>query len=165
MSDILTFTTPEHRWLSNMAYVNIEHKGIIYPATENFYQAMKYGEGSVVFLEHTPQRQNIREYIATLSPKDSKKFSKEHPMNNVLFEENKIHVMLVAQRKKYAQEPFRSKLLATGNAHLEEGNWWHDHFWGVEIKTRKGENQLGKILMSVRQTLQDQEKTNANTNI
>ena len=38
MEDILTFTTAEHRWLSNMTYVDIEYDGITYPSTENFYQ-------------------------------------------------------------------------------------------------------------------------------
>ena len=44
MNDILTFKTDEHSWLSNMTLVNIECDGIIYPSTENFYQACKYNE-------------------------------------------------------------------------------------------------------------------------
>jgi len=36
---------------------------------------------------------------------------------------------------------------------LEEGNWWFDLFWGVDIKTREGENNLGKIIMKVRNEL------------
>lgn len=160
MDDILTFTKDATRWLSNMTFVDIEHDGIVYVATENFYQAMKYNaedygnlpDGSTV---------NIREFISKLPPTKSKKFSRENPMTNEFFEFNKVHIMLTAQRKKFAQEPFRSKLLATGNAHLEEGNWWGDSFWGVDIKTRKGFNHLGKIIMSVRDELKLQEKLNA----
>ena len=33
---------------------------------------------------------------------------------------------------------------------LEEGNRWHDTFWGIDQNTGKGENHLGKILMKVR---------------
>jgi predicted NAD-dependent protein-ADP-ribosyltransferase YbiA (DUF1768 family) len=33
---------------------------------------------------------------------------------------------------------------------LKELNTWHDVFWGVDYKTDKGENKLGKILMVVR---------------
>lgn len=156
MTDILTFTSPEHRWLSNMAYVNIEHEGIVYPSTENFYQAMKYYKESSVVNPATEKLVNIRRFIASLPPTESKKFSRLHPMTNEFFEVNKLHVMQIAQRKKYAQEPFKSKLLATGSMHLEEGNWWRDSFWGVDIKTRKGENHLGKIIMCVRQALQTQ---------
>lgn len=47
MKDILTFTTPENRWLSNMTYVDIEHQGIVYPSTENFYQAIKYDKDDI----------------------------------------------------------------------------------------------------------------------
>ena len=50
MSDILTFTTPETRWLSNMAFVDIRHKGILYISTENFYQAMKFDETDLIRL-------------------------------------------------------------------------------------------------------------------
>ena len=57
LEDILTFTTPKHRWLSNMTYVDIVYDEITYPSTENFYQAMKY------------QDKEIRAYVATLKPR------------------------------------------------------------------------------------------------
>lgn len=125
-----------------MTYVDICHKGIIYPSTENFYQAMKYAEVSK------------RIYISSLKPVEAKEYSKNNEMTSEVFEKNKIDIMMFAQRKKYNQEPFRSKLLATGDAYLEEGNWWHDLFWGCDIKTREGENNLGKIIMEVRGEIQ-----------
>lgn len=136
--DILTFTTTDTRWLSNMTYVDIYHKGILYPSTENFYQAMKYSEVSK------------RIYIASLKPTEAKRYSRNNKMTSEGFEANKLDIMLFAQRKKFNQEPFRSKLLATGKAFLEEGNWWGDKFWGVDIKTREGENNLGRLIMQVR---------------
>lgn len=42
------------------------------------------------------------------------------------------------------------KLMATGNKHLEEMNWWNDVFWGTD-KDGKGENNLGKLLMEIRE--------------
>ena len=62
---------------------------------------------------------------------------------------------VVHQRKKYLQESLKSKLLSTGDCLLEEGNWWGDKFWGVDIKTREGENHLGKIIMQVREELRN----------
>ena len=44
--------------------------------------------------------------------------------------------------------------------HLEEGNWWGDIFWGVDKKTGAGENNLGKILMKVREELRQASKGN-----
>ena len=112
MSDILTFTTPETRWLSNMTYVSIEHKGITYPSTENFYQAMKYSDVET------------RKHISTLKSAEAKKYSRENPITNTNFEDNKIRIMEYAQRKKYDREPFKTLLLNTGDCLLEEGNWW-----------------------------------------
>ena len=37
---------------------------------------------------------------------------------------------------------------------LEEGNTWHDTFWGVDARTREGRNHLGRILMRIRKELQ-----------
>lgn len=34
---------------------------------------------------------------------------------------------------------------------LVEGNSFGDTFWGVDARTGKGENHLGKILMKVRE--------------
>ena len=45
-------------------------------------------------------------------------------------------------------------LLATGGEELIEGNWWHDNFFGVCTCgpcDGKGKNNLGKILMRVRE--------------
>ena len=42
----------------------------------------------------------------------------------------------------------REMLLLTHPHELEETNTWGDHFWGV--CDGEGENQLGKILMTVR---------------
>lgn len=143
MTDILTFTTPDTRWLSNMSYVDIKYGGIIYPSAENFYQAMKY------------KYNHERQYISLLSPIEAKKYSRNNPMTSEIFECDKLKIMLYAQREKYSQEPFKSKLLETRDCHIEEGNWWYDSFWGVDIKTRIGENNLGKLIMQVRDELRD----------
>ena len=57
-------------------------------------------------------------------------------------------------RAKFTQnQDMKQQLLATGNLVLEEGNGWHDTFWGVDLKTGEGENHLGRILMQVREEL------------
>ena len=58
-----------------------------------------------------------------------------------------------ALRAKFNIPEFKEKLLATGEMHLEEGNNWNDTFWGVDLKTGKGENHLGKLLMKIRKEL------------
>ena len=54
--------------------------------------------------------------------------------------------------QKFSTNPeLAAKLIATGDALLVEGNWWHDTFFGV--CDGKGENHLGLILMRVRKRI------------
>ena len=58
-------------------------------------------------------------------------------------------------KQKFNWPELRTKLLATGNRVLVEGNYWHDNFWGEctceKCKaTQKAENWLGKLLMERR---------------
>lgn len=55
--------------------------------------------------------------------------------------------------EKFTKPELREKLLATGDALLVEGNTWGDIYWGVDMRTGKGENFLGKILMQTRDEL------------
>ena len=55
---------------------------------------------------------------------------------------------------KFTQNPdLKEELLATGDEHLEEGNTWGDAIWGTVDGV--GENRLGKILMRVRDELNE----------
>lgn len=66
----------------------------------------------------------------------------------------KISIMHQIVRDKFIRNPgLREKLLATGEHELIEGNGWGDDFWGVDMKSRRGANHLGKILMLVREEL------------
>ena len=69
------------------------------------------------------------------------------------WEDVKMNVMRKALRKKFSDPELKAKLLATGDQILEEGNTWHDKYWGVDSVTREGKNMLGKILMEIRDEL------------
>lgn len=70
------------------------------------------------------------------------------------WESVRVSVMFTLVHKKFKEiQHLKEKLLATGNAHLEEGNYWGDKFWGV--CNGEGENHLGKILMQVREELRN----------
>ena len=52
---------------------------------------------------------------------------------------------------KFTQNPHLAKaLFDTREMPLFEGNNWGDLYWGVDLKTGNGENNLGKILMNLR---------------
>lgn len=40
--------------------------------------------------------------------------------------------------------------------YIQEGNYWGDTFWGVDLKKREGENNLGKLVMEIREKLKTQ---------
>jgi len=73
------------------------------------------------------------------------------------WEEVKDSIMEALVLEKFTKyKVLRAELLATGDAELIEGNWWHDRVWGmVRGPGGKwvGENRLGKILMRVRERL------------
>lgn len=56
------------------------------------------------------------------------------------------------ERKFRPGSPLAERLIATGDAHLVEGNTWGDRFWG-ESPVGRGENHLGLLLMERRAAL------------
>ena len=69
------------------------------------------------------------------------------------WEDVKISVMEKGLRMKFAIPELRDKLLATGEEELVEGNWWGDTCWGVCKGV--GANNLGKLLMKIREESRD----------
>lgn len=66
----------------------------------------------------------------------------------------RVDVMRELLRYKFADPDFAHRLLATGDALLIEGNRWNDRFWGVcPVGSGEGENQLGFLLMEIRDEL------------
>lgn len=63
----------------------------------------------------------------------------------------KISVMRNLLKQKFSNKYLAGLLLDTENAELIEGNYWNDIFWGVCKGV--GENNLGKLLMELRDQL------------
>lgn len=55
---------------------------------------------------------------------------------------------------KFSEDPYKTKLICTYPQSLVEGNTWNDTYWGV--CNGIGDNNLGKLLMQVRDQLQEQ---------
>lgn len=139
MSDILGFFK-EYRFLSNFQLATVELDGLEYASTEHAYQAAK--------TEDAAQRRRIRE---AQKPRDAKSLGSQVKMR-MDWEQIKIGVMKDLVRQKFSKhKELKEKLLATGDAYLEETNTWNDTFWGV--CRGKGQNWLGKTLMEIREEL------------
>jgi ribA/ribD-fused uncharacterized protein len=67
------------------------------------------------------------------------------------WDEIKDQAMMAGLELKFGQnEDLRQALIATAPHVLQEGNWWGDEYWGVSLKTGKGLNKLGLMLMDLR---------------
>lgn len=79
--------------------------------------------------------------------KKGKKVALRHDWNLV-----KVDIMRELVRQKFMDHPSLAKrLLATGDSPLEFSDWSGDECWGTFYN--KGRNELGKILMEVRNEL------------
>lgn len=67
----------------------------------------------------------------------------------------KIEVMRECINQKFNQEPYKTLLIETGDVFIQEGNFWGDTFWGVDLNTKTGENRLGEMIMEIRAKLKN----------
>jgi ribA/ribD-fused uncharacterized protein len=124
------------RFLSNFWECSITFEGLEYPSVENAYQAAK-----TLDIESRKQFQNI-------TPKKSKSLGRKVKIRED-WEMVKLDIMLKLSLEKFTRHTdLGSLLIETEDSYLEETNLWRDTFWGVY--NGKGENNLGKILMKVR---------------
>ncbi len=132
-----------YHFLSNFYDCLITYNGLTFNNTEAAFQAAK--------CLHEEDRLKFVNITAKQSKHLGRKVKLRPDWNDIRISVMKeiIHIKFTTHR--YLAE----RLLATGAADLFEGNYWHDTFWGVEIDTLFGENNLGKILMEERKLLQD----------
>lgn len=132
-------------WPSPIAYPPGEPGDNVYPTVEHAFQAAKTDDAEA--------RGRIR---SAATPAAAKKIGRQVPMRST-WEEERSEVMRDLLRAKFAAEPLRSMLLATGDTLLVEGNTWHDQTWGQCRCPRHaavpGRNLLGQLLMEIRAEL------------
>lgn len=132
----------EYRWLSNFAPVKITIEGITYPSVEHAYMSAK--SDSKEWKIFCSDELNKPGFIK----KESRKIKLKDNWNNI-----KYNVMKECLEQKFNTNPYKRLLIETGDEWLQEGNMWNDIYWGVCLKTFKGENNLGKLIMEIRETL------------
>lgn len=130
------------RWLSNFWPARVVYDGYEFPSSEHAYVAAKLG------------MRIYYEDIAFSTATQAKRFGRMKP-TSPNWESRKREVMLEIVRDKFTRnQALKTALLATGDTELQEGNRWHDHYWGIcPPGSGNGRNELGKILMQVRQEL------------
>ena len=153
---INTFTG-RWRFLSNFYPAKIEHRGIIYPSVENFYVAMKIKEDQVINNKFITVS-DCQELISKIkNPSEVKKLGKILKIRKD-WDEIKFKIMEWGVNEKFKNQELSKMLMDTGDEELIEGNFWHDNVRGIGTCDKcdsKGENNLGKILMSVREQIKN----------
>lgn len=135
----------EHKWLSNFMPCTIVLDGRTYPSVEHAYMSAKSDD---IQWKQTCTDENIK-------PSKIKKMSKDIVLVDN-WESIKVEVMRECLNQKFSQEPYKTLLLETGDTFIQEGNYWGDTFWGVDLNSNSGENRLGKLIMEIREKLKDQ---------
>lgn len=132
----------QYDFLSNFYISPILLDGVRYTCAESAFQAQKTDDKA------------LREEIAALPPLKAKKAGRALPLRGD-WDNVKLDIMYRVCREKFTQNAQLGQLLiATCGEELIEGNDWGDTFWGRS--NGKGENNLGKILMRIRDELTDE---------
>jgi ribA/ribD-fused uncharacterized protein len=129
----------EYRWLSNFAPVSIVFDGVEYPSTEHAYQSAKTTDKDIrLIISQTQKAGEVKKLGRTINIRDDWDSIKYETMKKLLWQ-------------KFNKDPYKSKLMATGEQEIIEGNWWGDTYWGVCKGV--GDNNLGKLIMKIRECL------------
>ena len=137
MNEPVTFFRGEYYFLSNFYMAPVIYNGIAYRNNEAAFQAQKDLSRSGEFKD--------------LTPNDAKRLGRRVKLR-LDWEDVKTDIMYGIVKAKFERNPeLAAKLVATGDAHLEEGNTWGDRTWGTVDGS--GRNLLGLILMKVREEL------------
>lgn len=147
MSDILRFQG-ENRYLSNFYLTDIIYKSKVYGSSEHLYQSLK--------MKNPDDAEKVR---TAFSAGRAKTLGGSLPMRDN-FDEIKFDIMYYVVKLKFTGNvDLMEKLINTGDAFLEEGNTWHDNYWGncscSKCARKPKLNNLGRILMIVRQELRE----------
>jgi N-glycosidase YbiA len=144
--------TREVAGLSNMYQAPFFLDGAAWRTTEHYYQASKFSDESI--------KEIIRR---SETPLEALKLGrKSYPSFRRNWNAICLEVMYSANYAKFNQNSeLKEYLLRTGNRELIEDST--DEFWGAG-KSRNGANQLGKVLMKLRESLRNQSDIDLITN-
>jgi hypothetical protein len=131
----------EYSWLSNFAHCQVSVNGAVYPSVEHAYQSAKNND-------HSWKRYCQTETDPAKVKKESRKVSLVPGWDSY-----KVQIMKDLINQKFEQQPYKNALINTGDLYIQEGNTWGDTFWGVDLRSDRGKNILGKLIMDKRTEL------------
>lgn len=151
----------KYRFLSNFHPARIEYEHLVYPSVEHAYVAAK------------TKNMKFKRLITTIPANQAGKAKRMGSVGGMKkfgcnlikdWDFLKTKIMLDLLRLKFQDVTLSGLLLQTGDEYLQEGNKWHDNYWGACkceqcLTNTIGFNMLGQLLMNVRKELQDGKKS------
>ena len=129
------FFKDEFYFLSNMYPAEISYEDMTFTCSESLYQAFK-----------CKSKEEMKQFCTLNGYKAKKKGRKICLRDN--WDDIKIDVMRLVVSLKFNQHPELMEKLKEIDDDIVEDNDWGDTFWG--ICNCEGQNNLGKILMEIR---------------
>jgi len=128
-------------YICSISFVLFDEK-IIFKSAEHLFQAMK-----------ATNLEDVKKIANCETPKEAKKIGNEIKIiqNWDLIKIEKMKEIVF--QKFFQNEILKKELIKMKDEDLIEWNDWGDIFWGKNIETGEGENNLGKILVEVRNNL------------
>jgi len=143
----IKFFKDDYEKFSNFYPVSIYYASRNYPSVEHAYVAAKSKD------------EMFRKMISEI-PADKAGLAKAEGRKIKLrpnWDLMKYSIMKRFLMQKFSYHQFKELLLSTGDRYIEEGNHWHDNYWGncycKKCKNIKGINNLGKLLMVLRKII------------
>lgn len=135
----------EYEFLSNFSPSALVVDGELFPSIEHAFQAAKTDDP------------NLKTQIRTaVSAREAKKLGRTVVLVSD-WDQKRLDVMATLIKQKFTEHlDLKLRLLLTGHKELIEGNTWKDRYWG-QTQDGVGENNLGKILMAVRDGIRTSE--------
>ena len=139
----------EYAFLSNFYPSPIHVQGLRYPTVEHAFQAAK--------TDDPVMRERVRRMQSATS---AKRLGRSGDLILIAgWDDKRIEVMHELLILKFAAPTLQKKLIGTSPKELIEGNTWGDKYWGAvwnEALGWQGENNLGKLLMELRNLIIDE---------
>jgi ribA/ribD-fused uncharacterized protein len=141
---ILTFDE-DYKFLSNFYPSFLIYEKLSYKTVEHAFQAAKSLDPKIRL-----------EISRALEPGYAKRLGRALKLRPD-WEQVKDSIMQDLLMKKFSRDELKAKLLETGDVLLEEGNTWHDNYWGKchcgKCDETLAKNMLGQLLMVVREMI------------
>lgn len=135
----------KYRFLSNFWLIDIKYGDDVYRSVEHAYQASKcYWTLDAMRIRDTETPGKAKRLAQRMDRRTDWELVKEDIMLNLVKQKFMEHAAL----------GFR--LMQTKDAELIEGNTWGDRYWGAVYRNGEweGDNRLGKMLMYIRDLLE-----------